>query len=151
MTSFDQEIDETVTMVWSTMLELPLHRTPATAGRGADVAGVISLDGGFDGAVLVQCSTRLAQRIAGLMFDVADPADDDVRDAIGETTNMVAGNLKVVLPNPCHLGLPVVAFGSDYQLNVLGTEKAGVVSYESEGEPFVVTLLRQSDRTEPQA
>ena len=53
---------------------------------------------------------------------IALPAaiDDDVRDVMGELANMVAGNLKSLLPRGVDLSMPSVVEGSDYALRVCG-------------------------------
>jgi CheY-specific phosphatase CheX len=65
----------------------------------------------------------------------------DVEDALGELTNMVAGNLKIVLPRPCQLSLPAVVEGIDYRVIVPGTKIAGQVLFESNSQPLLVTVL----------
>jgi hypothetical protein len=49
--------------------------------------------------------------------------DQDVLDAVGEMSNILGGNLKVLLPVPHKLSLPVVISGSNYSqvlTNALG-------------------------------
>jgi len=43
-----------------------------------------------------------------------------VRDALGELANMLAGNLKSVLPSGVVLSMPSVIEGSDYSLRICG-------------------------------
>ena len=59
---------------------------------------------------------------------------------------MLAGNVKSVLPHPTRIGLPVVALGSDYDLQVVGTEIVGDVGYRHAEEQVRVTLVQQSTR-----
>ena len=61
--------------------------------------------------------------VAEAMF-AADPGSlsaDEVSDALGELTNMVAGNVKALLPESCAISLPTVALGTNYKINVVGT------------------------------
>jgi CheY-specific phosphatase CheX len=55
-------------------------------------------------------------------MSIGPPAtiDDDVRDALGELANMLAGNLKSVLPGGAVLSMPSVIEGSDYSLQICG-------------------------------
>lgn len=148
MPQFDEDLDETVQMIWSTMFGLPLTRQSeaTTLSDGPLVTGFVILEGAFDGAVLVRCPQSLAQQLTSLMFGDDNPGQSDIRDAIGELANMTAGNIKAVLPHPSRIGLPVVAFGQDYHLQVLGTETAGTVTYECLGELMSMTLVRQEER-----
>jgi chemotaxis protein CheX len=67
-----------------------------------------------------------------------------VRDALGELTNMVAGNVKAMLPQPSAISLPTVAFGRHYDITVVGTRLVASVSFTSETHPFVVSLVQRS-------
>lgn len=140
------ELDQTVAMTWEAMFIRPLVPAGAETPDGFEgVTAIISLDGEFQGAVVVHCATTLAVRLTADLFDTGSaPEVADVQDAIGELANMIAGNIKSILPHPCSLGLPVVAFGRDYQLQVMGTETAGEVQYESEGDRLRVLLVRQT-------
>ncbi|HEX3762209.1 MAG TPA: chemotaxis protein CheX [Kofleriaceae bacterium] len=71
-------------------------------------AGCVQFAGAWTGGVLLRCDAALARTCAAILL--ADDHCDDaaVCDALGELTNMVAGNLKAVLPAPSRLSLPVV-------------------------------------------
>jgi CheY-specific phosphatase CheX len=151
MLELDDELDQTTTLVWSTMVGLPLRRVngPSTPGPGTNghVTGLVNLEGAYEGALMVNCSMTLAARLASVMFATDTEADaSDIRDAVGELANMVAGNIKAVLPHPSQIGLPVVAFGNDFSIRVLGGEVAGEVVYVSDEAPLAVTLVRRADR-----
>jgi chemotaxis protein CheX len=105
----------------------------------------VQVEGAWDGAVVLACPQELATKLAAAMFDSAgEPSPSDVQDALGEITNMLAGNIKALLPHPSRITLPVVAFGSDYQLAMLGTHIRAEVTFSSQGESFVVSVLQQS-------
>jgi chemotaxis protein CheX len=80
-----------------------------------------------------------------------DPADDEVCDAFGELTNMVAGNIKALLPAPSSISLPTVAFGSHYDLIVVGTEPVQTAAFTTTAGgralPLVVSLLQRTECT----
>ena len=60
--------------------------------------GVIHLTGGWDGFVLTGFEPSLAQVVAARMLATPDPNDEDLRDAVGKVANILAGNLKCVIP-----------------------------------------------------
>lgn len=146
MNDLDAELEQTVVMIWEAMFVRPLLRTTDQAAGDFDgLTGIVSLEGEFQGAVLVHCATALASRLTADLFGGEGELDvADVQDAVGELTNMIAGNIKSILPSPCNLGLPVVAIGRDYQLQVMGTETAGDVTFESDGDRLRVCMVRQS-------
>jgi chemotaxis protein CheX len=134
---------ETITRdIWRALLDLPFESggTPA-AGAGL-VTGLVHVQGGWNGAVMLQCPRPLATALAAAMFRGGDePDEEEVRDALGELTNMVAGNVKALLPPPCSISLPTVALGSDYEVSVVGTLPDVAVTFTSGTHPLTVTLL----------
>jgi chemotaxis protein CheX len=67
--------------------------------------------------------------------------DDDVRDVMGELANMVAGNLKSLLPKGVDLSMPSVVVGSDYSLHVCGVNAMERMTFSSGAGDFRVTLI----------
>jgi chemotaxis protein CheX len=149
VTTIELDIEEIAGMIWQSLFDLPLKRVgDAQPEVEPAVTGFVSIDGAWNGAVLVRCPITLATTLTASMFQAASPPTfDDVRDALGELTNMVAGNVKALLPSPCNLSLPAVALGTDYALSVLGTTTLACVSFTCDGHPLLVTLLQRSADT----
>jgi chemotaxis protein CheX len=149
VTTIDVDIEEITGMIWGSLFEFPLERVGHAQLDGEPVVtGFVSIDGAWNGAIMVRCSMRLATILTSTMFQSdGAPSFDDVSDALGELTNMIAGNVKALLPSPCSLSLPAVALGTDYALNVLGTTPLAGVSFTCEGHPLLVTLLQRSSDT----
>ena len=107
------------------------------------LTGCVHIAGAWNGAALVECELPLARRMTATLFDRAegDVSLDDVRDTLGELTNMVGGNLKALLPAPSRLSLPTVVEGADYAVTVPRTRPAGVVSFRAGAEILVIRIL----------
>lgn len=107
------------------------------------LTGCVHIAGEWNGAVLVECELPLARRMTAVLFGRAegDVSLDDVRDALGEITNMVGGNVKALLPAPSRLSLPTVVEGADYAVTVPRTKPAGVVSFRAGAEILVIRIL----------
>lgn len=146
MATYDEDIDQTVRMVWEAMVALPLQRVdPEGCTAGPAMTGIVVLDGDFEGAVEVACDGDLARRIAGVMFaEVGAVTPADVSDALGEVSNMVAGNLKTSLPGHNSIGLPIVATGNDYELAIPGADLVGQATYSSDGDCLRIRLMRHN-------
>lgn len=144
--TIEVDIEEIIGIIWTSLSDLPLKRVDhAQLAEEPAVTGFVSIDGAWDGAVMVRCPMTLATSLTTAMFRATSPPSfDDVRDALGELTNMVAGNVKALLPSPCNLSLPAVALGTDYALSVLGTTSLARVSFMCDDSPLVVTLLQRS-------
>lgn len=70
----------------------------------------VTIEGEFDGQLVVRCTEVTARRLAAAMFheDPDDLPHADVADALGEVANQVGGVVKTLVPAPSSLGLPTV-------------------------------------------
>ena len=117
-------IIEVTIAVWESLLGTPPSPTvsssppPESASRSGgmdsvqvDLVGRVDVSGSWRGDVAVQLPCSLALRLtrAILRVDPTTSDDADVRDVVGELANMIGGNLKALLPEPCKLSLPTVA------------------------------------------
>ncbi|MBI3856535.1 MAG: chemotaxis protein CheX [Planctomycetes bacterium] len=106
------DIERVVGFVWETLAGCRVERIfsdPAPVLRGSRLASIIPLEGGVQGRLALECPLPLARRAASHMFGepVHQVELDKVQDALAELTNVVAGNLKALLDEPCSLGFPV--------------------------------------------
>jgi chemotaxis protein CheX len=146
MTTFDAEIEEIVKTIWSTLIDVAIEPgRGAGAGDDSTVTGIVNIDGAWHGAVLVQCPVALAYRVTAAMFQGdEEPTVDEVRDAFGELTNMIGGNVKALLPGPSALSLPTVAFGTSYEISVVGARILATVPFLSESHKLIVSVVQRS-------
>lgn len=132
--------------IWSSMLGLDIRPTselPDLPENVATITGCVQIGGEWVGIVLVQCQRSLASKAAGILFDLPESelGDDEIRDVLGELTNMTAGNIKTILPEGCHLAIPLVTAGTDYRLTVPGGKVLIRAGYIQADEPFLVTVF----------
>jgi chemotaxis protein CheX len=149
------DIQEIAHMIWATLFDLPLEGAADHGlGGGPTVTSFVHIDGAWQGVVMFQCPMALAATLTASMFDGNVSSDGgppqevpeaDVRDALGEIANIVAGNVKALLPEPCHLSLPAVALGSDDTVSVPGTSPVASVPFTCDGHRFEITLLERRD------
>ena len=95
--------------VFNKMLRCPLTRGQPFLKGGAqpqyDISGIIGLSGTAKGTVVLSLCREAALMAAEAMLGERPQAiDADVRDAVGELTNMIAGSAKAQLD---HLALSV--------------------------------------------
>lgn len=149
MLTFEAEIDDIVRTIWTTLVELPIDAGDGPVPEGSTVTSIVNIDGAWHGAVLLQCSMTLASLMTASMVQGEDePTSDDVRDVLGELTNVVAGNFKALLPQPCSISLPTVAFGTHYQIGVVGSDVLATVSFSCKDLPLVVSVVKRSGQAE---
>jgi chemotaxis protein CheX len=131
VTTAEDDITDITNSIWEAMFALPLDRVdPEPAIPGPVVTGCVTIEGAWDGAVMLTCERELAGSLTGRLFGAeSEVTPDDVRDAIGEVTNMLAGNIKALLPDPSRISLPTVAVGAHYAVSVVGTTQAAAVRF----------------------
>lgn len=142
------DLFEILELIWSTQLGLKLAED-GQADDGALVSpeglmtGTVQISGGFAGAVHLMCCRPAVRAAAARMFSVpeGDLGDEDLRDALGELTNMVGGNIKTLLPGSESISLPTVIEGSDYGVARLDSDVVARSQATSEGLPLEVVLL----------
>lgn len=147
--SHQVDVAQIVESVFHTMLNVDVSpsETVGTAGINSLTAAV-HFAGQWQGAVLLQCGPTEAVAFANCLLPGEEnpQSDADVRDALGELTNMVGGNLKSVLPPGVALSIPSVVAGSDYALHICGGNAFKTVSFSSHLGAFWVTLVQVLER-----
>lgn len=107
------------------------------------LTAVISFSGAWHGALCLQCSERQAKLFAQLfMGDDSGERDEERRDVMAELANIIAGNLKVILPHGAQSSLPAVFTG-----NALPPESAApiVVQTAFELDKQIFSLVLAND------
>lgn len=86
-----------------------------------DISGIIGLTGAKQGSVVVSFSKECALKvISSMMCDEYTELNDEVRDAVGEITNMVSGDARRQLAEiglKFEAGIPVVIAGKGHHIS----------------------------------
>lgn len=144
----DQEIVSATKDVFSTMVMMEVVNGPTMTGQGSEIVSNISsmlgLGGGIRGVLAFHCPARVAQDITGAFLGMeVDELNDDVKDAIGELTNMVAGNLKEFFASTgidIKLAIPTSVIGESYHISGLFGATRVIIPFESEKGQFWAEL-----------
>ncbi len=122
------------------VFETMVYMTAEPAGEaGEDQAGQISCEviaslgftGTVNGIIITSCSMELARKITANMLgiDVSEiGSNSEVGDAMGEITNMIAGNVKnkwVEDGGRMELSVPMVAMGEPLQAAISSNHTHG--------------------------
>jgi chemotaxis protein CheX len=143
----EADLEEITRTLWSSLFDLSLITTPVLGlGAGPVVTGCIQIVGAWRGAVVLRCPLPLAQTLADQMFQGESAStSEEIRDAVGELTNVIGGNIKALFPGPSQLSLPTVTIGADYELGVLESSPLAAAGFVCDGQPLVVSLLAARD------
>ena len=140
-------IKEAVIDIFSSMVLLDISviegSTPVPM-EGPMLSGMIGLAGDLQGTVLIHLPAPVAIDITNAFLGLEiDTVDDDVKDAIGELTNMVAGGVKFLLPETdqdIELAIPSVVCGQSYSCEATGKFDRTSVLFELGSGRFVVEM-----------
>ena len=93
------------------MRVFPSPASPSVFVAGAVIAGTIRYLGTFEGSLTIECEPAIAFTFTERAMCTARPKlfTDDVRDAIGELINTIAGTLKSLMPAGTRVDMPQVA------------------------------------------
>lgn len=144
LNQFRDDLVQIVRTVFRTMMDLDVEAAGTVWTHPPDmITSAVHFAGDWRGATLVECGAPLACRFAERFMGIPEPAavDDDVRDVMGELANMVAGNLKSLLPKGVDLSMPTVVEGKDYSLRVCGQNLVERSAFQSPAGGFCVTLV----------
>jgi chemotaxis protein CheX len=138
-----EDIDAIVGQVWDAFIHLPVRSVAPDHVAGADpgdwIDGEVRISGAWDGLVAVSCPSHLACRMTMAVVGLAPSSPGDVIDVLGEVANITGGNIKALLPSPTVLSPPTVHAPAPADLVRSGPGVLRLV-YDSEGDPFVVTV-----------
>ncbi len=140
------DIVEITQEVWSSFLSLELVPVDADSAplHGPRLTGVVSISGGWQGTVVLECALAHAVAAAEAMF-ASEPgtlSGEEVSDALGELTNMVGGNVKSLLQAPSALSIPSVAEGESYTVRVPGAVLVDRVALQSAAGLLHISLWK---------
>jgi chemotaxis protein CheX len=136
------DIRQVTETVWDLVLKMSAERgTQHTLPRGGDkvISGTVRVSGSWNGSITLYCFTELAEQAASIMFDTpaSSLAGDEISDAIGELANMIGGNVRALLPEPCQLSLPTVHRGT---YDAQGNQVLYELGFTSQGRAFWIIL-----------
>lgn len=135
--------------VFSTMLGTELSPLEAIDNpkpfMSSEVIGFIGMAGDFAGYVSIHLSRRQATDFTARLIgeDVGEvTSEDEIRDAVGEITNMIAGNVKSALSplGIVEIALPTVVMTPKADLRVRGA-RGVAVPFEDYTGVFHVDLI----------
>ena len=138
----ETDIRQVTQTVWDLVLKMTAERgTQYTVPRVTEgvISGTVRVSGSWNGSITLYCFNDLAEEAASIMFGspAADLAREDVSDAVGELANIIGGNVRALLPEPCQLSLPTVHRGT---FDAQGQPVLYELGFTSQGRSFWVVL-----------
>ncbi len=158
MDDIAKDIEAATKVLFETMIMLELKFTDVSLTTGSffksEVASFVSFMGKYHGLVGVFCTRKFATQIAsGMLLSEFSEFTTDIVDAIGEVSNMIAGNVKTKITagyGEMMLSIPmVIVAGEPVNSVVTGNLPIScftkdpwlVTNFASGAESFVIGLL----------
>jgi chemotaxis protein CheX len=105
-----------------------------------DISGVVGLAGEATGSVALTFPATLARKIYGQMVgEEADGLGEEVRDAVGEVVNMIAGGAKSMLAEQGYsfrIAIPSIVVGPHHTIDHRGRGPCLAVPFYLDKEAF---------------
>jgi len=135
--------------VFSTMLMVDLACDHILEDASCDIqsnlTSMIGLGGGLRGLLAIHCPASVAKNITGTFLGMdVDELNDDVKDAIGEIANMVAGNLKVSyarIDTNIELAIPTSIVGESFHVSGIADARRIIIPFKMADDTFWVELM----------
>lgn len=113
-----------------------------------DISGIIGLTGAKQGSVVVSFTKGCALKvISAMMMQEYTELNDEVRDAVGEITNMVSGDARRQLAElglKFEAGIPTVVAGKGHEISHLSDGPCIVIPFTCDGLEFFVEASFES-------
>jgi len=141
----DTDIHAITESVWSAILGLGIQPCPPPEAVGDGLTGSVDVTGAWHGTMVVRCPISLARHAGAIMFGL-EPGTatlEQAQDAMCEITNMIGGNLKALLPEPCQLLFPQIARDPQPTADAAG-QLIAEVAFECESDVFLVAIREET-------
>ena len=142
-----EEIVKGTKDVFSTMLmvELESETVCKSCTIESNLTSMIGLGGGIRGMLSIHCPASIATAITGsfLGMDVEE-INEDVKDAVGEIANMIAGNLKVSyasIDTKIELAIPTSIIGDSFVVTGIADASRIIAPFNMPAGKFWVELM----------
>jgi chemotaxis protein CheX len=145
--SYESEINETVMDLFGTMLNTEAIPTGENALPGKDlVTAIVAFAGAWNGDLVLDCCRAQALAFAQRFLQCEDLAEvgEEVISTIAELSNIVAGNLKAVLPSGTNISTPSVIEGA-HHVRVYRGKVINHTIFATDAGPFSVRLIEASN------
>lgn len=137
-------LDLSAQEVFEMMLSCRVRPLEGAHTPDTDFTAMVGLAGKRCGVLSVRCSHRAALLVTAKMLAIPiEEVEDGCWDALGELTNMIAGNFKAKLSglgSHCLLSVPTVITGADYQTHSLTNGAVVESAIDFENLPMWITL-----------
>ena len=119
-----------------------------TVSRG-DVSGIIGITGPPNGSMSLTFSAPCIIKIVSSMLgEEFSEVNDDIKDAVGELTNMISGTARNELGNQGYtlrISIPIVVAGPGHEIRHQSKAPTIAIPFNTDAGPFVVEVSFEAE------
>ena len=142
-------ISKSVQELFDTMLDMTVEpmavgsRPPA---KGFNLIGSLTFAGEVVGAINIQVEEAFAKVMTAAMLGIEleeIESDEEIKDVIRETCNIIGGNLKTDFVNAgmsCVISTPSITVGQDFEMETLNMDRYEYFGFQYEQDTIFVEL-----------
>ncbi len=141
-TAIIDSVIEVFDMMISMQLEL-VDPAPETDFSGLRMVGSVNFAGAVTGMFNIHMSREFAHLMTASMLEMETEdikGEEEIKDVVGEITNMVGGSLKAVFSNagiPTVISTPSITTGSDFKIESLKMDRYERFVFQHRNHPVV--------------
>lgn len=109
-----------------------------------DVSGVIGLTGEKNGSISISFSdTCIIKIVSNMLGEEYNSVNDDVKDAVGELTNMISGQARKALDEIGHTfnaAIPTVIVGKNHTISHITRGPMIAIPFDTADGPFTIEV-----------
>ncbi len=146
---------DTVIELFDVMLGMPvepIEDTASTASGESRILGQINFAGQVKGSLELMVAAEFAFTLAGSMLGMEpdEIGEEEVRDVIGEISNIIAGNLKAAFNDSgltCKISPPNITHGTDFTTEIANMDRYERYCFEHDGNRIFVKVCAKIDES----
>jgi len=145
---FAKKISNSTEEIFNTMIFMPISPgEPLSEGKevlGCHVSAMIGLSGDLTSMLSIHCPGPVGMAITGEMLGMeVEEVDADVKDTLGEISNMLAGGIKEAFATEninLELSIPTTVTGKSYTVSSPTNSNRVVIPFDVESGRFFVEI-----------
>ncbi|GEM_PF-5471967 len=156
LNSFVKEATENIieaTVGWKIEGSVPIERSIDILenNKTSGINVIINFIGTIKGAIILTCSNNMARNITSLMLgNEQNLSEEDIKDALGELLNMIAGMAKTKYSEKLGnitISVPTTIIGNDYNLYIKhdSSDRLSLIEFEYGDELLVIKIYLEKN------
>ena len=154
LSAIENTIGKSIVETFDTMLSMELTKVGKVTDPGLDdqrMVGVVHYAGEVVGSLSLHVSQELAALITATMLGVDAESltgDEEIKDVLGELTNIVSGNLKSDFLNAdlsCVISTPSITRGSDFKIEPSQMDITHQWVYRHQTHEIIIDIAIEED------